>query len=382
MSSFLIFVCWCTFNDANGKELPVWQTRNILSSKENRHHPWLRQNLDSALTSRSEERRRLQGLVTSVANSLIAVVTPTLSEQVQFMVTEYYDTYDFDVNLGYETDTQFLVDVSWRAPIIVEETENDFDVLTDTNTTDTSSVILNNATFGNDDDDITSSPEIRSSLAAITSDPSFCQEEANIDYKVQAVENVGKIQMDSIEFVPGSSSVEMTFQNLKAGAEWSGEWIVKTTFPSLTATTRAKMTPSDNSECRLMAENTVDSTKSRSTAMSEVQTVEGRIHFIGVTTETRVKVYGETERIAMFASSSQVSSGVVQNFQWDYDSLDASQAGTFPTPAGSVGREQQQPIQIATFLEQSNIARYMEDMTSRALQGEIDYILPHPLLGD
>jgi len=317
-----------------------------------------------------------------VANSLIAVVTPTLSEQVQFMVTEYYDTYDFDVNLGYETDTQFLVDVSWRAPIIVEETENDFDVLTDTNTTDTSSVILNNATFGNDDDDITSSPEIRSSLAAITSDPSFCQEEANIDYKVQAVENVGKIQMDSIEFVPGSSSVEMTFQNLKAGAEWSGEWIVKTTFPSLTATTRAKMTPSDNSECRLMAENTVDSTKSRSTAMSEVQTVEGRIHFIGVTTETRVKVYGETERIAMFASSSQVSSGVVQNFQWDYDSLDASQAGTFPTPAGSVGREQQQPIQIATFLEQSNIARYMEDMTSRALQGEIDYILPHPLLGD
>ena len=364
LSSALVAGCWYTSTADREPSVLSLRGGQTTPSSVGRTSPGTLSSHRRQVQNHPRE-RKLQRLFTSVLNSLIAIVTPAISEKVQYVVTRYYNYYDFDVNLDYETKSQFLGDVTWKTAN-TEDNEDKVETLSNWNATKNATT---NAPFASSS---RGSGDSASTLLTTSSFPSsYCEEEAHVDYKIRSLEGVGGITIDEISFVKGSQDIGLTFDNFRTGATWSGQWLIQTTFPTLTAATTATMTPSDASDCSRGESDTLPSVSS-----VEAQSVNGTIQFTDVTTEATVTVHGATERVILFASTSEISSAAVKGFSYNYATVDASEAGLLVDGA-------EQPIELASFFLEggdSNLQTYMESLILEALQAEIDWILPRPLI--
>lgn len=292
-------------------------------------------------------RKLQQRFIATTLNALVGIVTPAISGRVQHVVVEYYNYYNFDNELGYETNPQFLGDVTWMA-----------------------------ATPNNASDREESSSSIPSTNATAVPSTAFsCEEEARVDYKIISLDGFGAISIDTISFVQNSQSIRLKFQNMQAGASWLGEWRVKASFPTLIAATTASLTTMSDADVA----NTECSDNSRVKG-AQPQSANGTIRFADVTIDANVLVKGETDRLVVFAGTSEFASATILSLSYDYDSVDTSGTGTFSL----FNTNDEEPVRVASYLleegDGGTLETYLEVLLTEALQAEIDYYLPRPLI--
>ena len=332
LTSALIAGCWYSSNTSHG-----------------RHDGALRMS-DGDTHGRKLQRR----FISTTLNALVGVVTPAISERVQYAVVEYYNHYNFDDNLGYETSPQVLGDVTWMTATTNHAGDREENGVTIPST--------NASTTG---------------TGTVPSTSISCEEEARVDYKINSIDGFGDISIDSISFVQNSQNIRLKFQNRQAGAEWSGEWRIRASFPTLIAATTASLTTMSDANDH----NTQCSGSSRASGTVQPQSVNGTIHFSDVTVDALVLVKGETDRVVLFAGTSEFASASVQSFSYDYASVDASGTGMFALL--NAGNDEES-VDVATYLvnegDGGSLERYLEGLLREALQVEIDYYLPRSLI--
>jgi len=353
----------------------------------------------------ANQRRQLQGLVAGVLNSLISMVTPTLSNKVQEVVIEYYNVYDFWGYWPYQSLGQ--VPLSLVVDVVPDTIAPGTQVMTEPNTTTTNT-------------NITTIVSVQREVTSDTTITSRCIQSmpAQLDWKVAGVMDMGGIQVESIAIVPESQKVELQSESLmQVGASWSGEWLMVTTFPQLTAMTTSQLTllsPEDAAAAAAAGITTTindgaftdtDLTACRGNenfAMSpdeeSTMLVNGTIVFSNVRLETRVSMQGDTERVLLFPTTSTIQKGTVLSLAFNYDSMDDSQLGTFASGGPPIdnnfiiydsistnhpGIEMMSDVHIQSAVGgtiQSQIKTYMEQLLTDAIQEEVDWVFPRPFV--
>ncbi|CAB9521756.1 expressed unknown protein [Seminavis robusta] len=261
--------------------------------------------------------RELQGV--AILNSIISLVTPAVSEKISYVISGYYNDYD----LLWLEEEEYSINHRLGSAIAKETGDN--------------------AVCGGSDFDVA------------------------VDLSVTNFVGAGDLSVDAIAFVDGSQNVQLNRQAFKNGATWSGAWIVDVSFPELVGNT----TTTFNAACNVDGQ-----------VYNEEQTVNGTVTFTEVKTQSLVTITGDTERVILFLSSSELSNAQIQNFTFAYDALDTTNI-LGDTPVDDLNFDADEVI-TNLFNEwevHTQFDGYIARLLTKAVQEEIDWILPRPLLG-
>jgi hypothetical protein len=263
--------------------------------------------------------RRLQELAGMVVNSLIAMVTPAISGKLSYVVQEYYDDYN----------------VEWA------QQEN-----------------------------LVSVKRVGSSLAReLTNETKVCDGsdlEVEVGYAINAAQGLGSMTVETIRFLPDTQKINLVSRGVRIGAAWSGQWMVNVWIPQLITDT-----------------TTIFNTSCNGMAIEVGLAINGTTTFNDVEATAIVTVTGDTERIIFFPTTSQLSTGHVDNFTYSYEEMDITNIFGDTPPDDLTFDANALVNSLFTSDEgKKELHEYFQQLYVKALQEEIDWILPRDLIGD
>jgi hypothetical protein len=267
--------------------------------------------------------RRLQELAGVVVNSLISLVTPAISSKLSYVVGEHYNEY----NLEWVQEEGFVSAKRLGRSLAREETDNA------------------KACGGSD-------------------------LEVGVSFAANHASGLGNMTIETIHFVPGTQDINLVSRGFRVGAEWSGQWLVNVWIPKLITNTTTTFNTSCNDNANGMA-------------TEKVQSINGTTTFNDVEITAIVTVTGNTERIVLFPTTSELSTGRVDNFTYQHEEMDTTNIlGGTPTADFNFDAEAVVNSLLFDAGGSKELREYFQQLYVKALQEEIDYLLPRSLVGD
>jgi len=173
-----------------------------------------------------------------------------------------------------------------------------------------------------------------------------CNASASIEYNMKVLEGLGTVQLDHIEVVPGSDSINFA---LLDGATWNVTWNVNASFSNLTAIANASL---HIDACG----NPMDSF------------LNGTVSCLEPSIAMEIRVSGETSNLILFQSTSEIVTANITQLKFRYESAEAHLGSFNEMSQIDLG------ITLGNMLEED--AGALEEIMKNGLQGAIDNALP------
>lgn len=264
--------------------------------------------------------RHLQELVGIVVNSLISLVTPAISGKLSYAVDEYYQGY----NLEWTQEENIVPRKQVGSSLVRQET---------------------------DDAKVCGGSDLQ----------------VDVGFAVNTVSGLGDMTIETIHFVPGTQNIDLVSRGLRIGATWSGQWLVNVWIPQMITNT----TTTFNTSCN-------DS----GTVIENELAINGTTIYNDMEATAIVTVTGDTDRIVFFPTTSQLSTGHIDNFTYHYEEMDITNIFG-DTPTADFNFDAKAVVSSLFAADDSKeLHEYFLRLYAAVLQEEIDSILPRSLLGD
>jgi hypothetical protein len=133
---------------------------------------------------------------------------------------------------------------------------------------------------------------------------SLCKSSASVTYGLGELWGLSSININRLELVPGSETIEMAMLGL-GGVKWNGTWLLNATFANLTAETSV--------------------TASASACGFPLQTtLTGTTTMLAPSLQATLRLGGETSNIILFTSTSQIKTAQVETLDIELGPVEAN----------------------------------------------------------
>ncbi|CAB9526286.1 expressed unknown protein [Seminavis robusta] len=133
-----------------------------------------------------------------------------------------------------------------------------------------------------------------------------CRSSASITYGVGYITGLSSIQVNALEMVPGSETINVGMENILAGpsATWNGTWLVNATLEDLTAETSVTF-------------------RAQACGIPLEQKVTGITTFQSPSLQASMTLGGDTGNLILMTSTTEITTAQFESFNLEFGSIDA-----------------------------------------------------------